>query len=203
MNYGEELAYWYLRFNGFFPIANFVMHKSGRMKSSSDCDVLAVRPPHVYEKAGGEAEDWDQRLADSLDLNKTLGVVCEVKTGAYRLDKLFKKSNLKPQVERIGFAQRDDIDEIVDALSDSRILNINNSHQIFKLLIANEEPRTREKFVFIPLADTRKFLAERMKRYMLEKNRDRMFFSSNLLQDLIDQNGRSRVALNPLLRNDV
>ncbi len=26
MNYGETLAYWYLRLNGFFPLRNFVLH---------------------------------------------------------------------------------------------------------------------------------------------------------------------------------
>lgn len=42
MNYGEELAYWYLRFNGFFPISNFVVHRSSGIKRTSDVDVLAV-----------------------------------------------------------------------------------------------------------------------------------------------------------------
>ena len=27
MNFAEELVYWYLRLNGFFPITNFVLHR--------------------------------------------------------------------------------------------------------------------------------------------------------------------------------
>jgi hypothetical protein len=27
MNSSEELAYWYLRLNGFFPLTNFVIHR--------------------------------------------------------------------------------------------------------------------------------------------------------------------------------
>jgi hypothetical protein len=50
MNYGEELAYWYLRLNGFFPISNFVVHRSLDVPNTSDVDVVAVRPPHVFEQ---------------------------------------------------------------------------------------------------------------------------------------------------------
>lgn len=28
MNYGETLAYWYLRLNGFFLLNNFVVHRT-------------------------------------------------------------------------------------------------------------------------------------------------------------------------------
>ena len=60
MNYGETLVYWYLRLNGFFPLTNFVIHKSDGVMYSSDCDILAIRPPLVFEEIGGQADDWDQ-----------------------------------------------------------------------------------------------------------------------------------------------
>src|SRR5208283_1256962 len=83
MNYGEEIAYWYLRLNGFFPITNFVIHRSERIPHTSDCDVLAVRMPDVYEEIGGKPEDWDQDFAMELGFDRVLGVICEVKTGGY------------------------------------------------------------------------------------------------------------------------
>ena len=27
MNFAEQLVYWYLRLNGYFPITNFVLHQ--------------------------------------------------------------------------------------------------------------------------------------------------------------------------------
>jgi hypothetical protein len=190
MNYGEELAYWYLRLNGFFPIADFVIHKSGGMKRSSDCDVLAVRPPYVYEEVGGKPDDWDQALLSQLDCNRTIGAICEVKTGGYTLDKLFRKHNLKSPLGRLGFTPWVEVNRITDTLFDAQIVNIGDSYQIFKLLIANEEPREQQRFIFVSLAHAREFLMRRMKKYLPEKNRDRMFFNSNLLQDLIEQNRR-------------
>ena len=55
MNYGETLAYWYLRLNGFIPMRNFVLHPSVNAtdKNSADSDLLAVRFLHVYEEIGG------------------------------------------------------------------------------------------------------------------------------------------------------
>ena len=83
-NYAEEYASWYFRLNGFFPISNFVVHRIGNATRSSECDILAIRPPNVFEQIGGTAEDWDPYLVQSIDFSCILGVICEVKTGEYR-----------------------------------------------------------------------------------------------------------------------
>ncbi len=61
MNYAETLAYWYLRLNGFFPLNRFVLHPpgGGPRAHAADHDLLAVRPPGVYEDVGGQPNDWD------------------------------------------------------------------------------------------------------------------------------------------------
>lgn len=46
MNYGEELTYWYLRLNGFFPISRYMIHRTEEGRHPSDRDLLAVRFPH-------------------------------------------------------------------------------------------------------------------------------------------------------------
>lgn len=92
MNYGEEIAYWYLRLNGFFPITNFVIHRSQDIEHRSDIDVLAVRLPYVYEEVGGNPDDWDVSLINQLDFNHGLGVICEVKTGEHSVSDLFRLS---------------------------------------------------------------------------------------------------------------
>ncbi len=50
-NFGEELAYWYLRLNGFFLIDDFVLHSEDLKSSqSADADVIGIRNPFTVEK---------------------------------------------------------------------------------------------------------------------------------------------------------
>lgn len=85
MNFSEQLAYWYLRLNGFFPLSNFVLHHDAKHRTS-DADLLAVRFPYVSEDVGGQARDWDPRfMADwGIDLaGRTVGLIVEVKSGGW------------------------------------------------------------------------------------------------------------------------
>jgi hypothetical protein len=50
MNHGEELVYWYLRLNGFFPLSNFVVHKSSQV---AGCLAVPAGP-------GPDRSDGDQ-----------------------------------------------------------------------------------------------------------------------------------------------
>src|SRR5688572_18351639 len=109
MNYGEAIAYWYLRLNGFFPITNFVIHHSSKVRHSSDCDVLAIRLPFVYEEIGGNEDDWDESLSKELGFDHTIGVICEVKTGAYRLENIFRPEYIAYSIARLGFMPKEGV----------------------------------------------------------------------------------------------
>lgn len=107
MNYGEQLASWYLRFNGFFPMPNFVVHReedvptSHPMAHNSDVDVLAVRLPHVFEAVGGNRRDWDWGMLGSLlPADRPAGVVVEVKTGREDVQPEFHR--LERGIRRLG-----------------------------------------------------------------------------------------------------
>ena len=92
MNYGETLAYWYLRLNGFFPLRNFVLHRLQQQngtRENADVDLLAICFPSVHERYGDinvEDErwddDWDNNLLEHLPELKTTitGLIVEVKT---------------------------------------------------------------------------------------------------------------------------
>src|SRR6266481_2095805 len=117
MNYGEEIVYWYLRLNGFFPISNFVIHRSSGIQRTSDCDLLALRTPHVYEEIRGKPEDWDTELANLLDFDhKTIGVICEVKTGRYSLKECFGPMYVNYATGRLGLIPHDQIHALKDDL---------------------------------------------------------------------------------------
>lgn len=59
MNYGEILAFWYLRLNGFIVMRDFVLHRGPSRNQASDIDLLAVRLPYAYERIGGQPCDLD------------------------------------------------------------------------------------------------------------------------------------------------
>jgi len=186
MNYGEEYAFWYLRLNGFFPISNFVIHKSDEISHSSDCDVLAIRTPNVFEEIGGQKDDWDDWLRDRFDLNKTIGVICEVKTGKYEKDKIFRKNNVQYCIGRLGFVPQQFIKDFLDRFDELKVIDLNDQYQIGKVLIANDGSET-DRYSYLDLGSVISFLVRRVEKYPEKKYRDRMFFSSILFQSVIDR----------------
>jgi hypothetical protein len=183
MNYGEELAYWYLRFNGFFPITDFVIHKSG---CSSDCDILAIRTPYVYEAIGGQDDDWDteltKRLGSFTSFRRTIGLICAVTTEVKLRDFSFPDYSMDSAVDRLGFAAN--TSEIKAALCNKKCYLIGEQYQIAKLLIADRQlDDTYTDFLFLPLEHIRKFIKNRFKQYY-QKFRDRIYFNSDLIQYL-------------------
>lgn len=185
MNYGEELAYWYFRLNGFFPITNFVIHKSGQIHYTSDCDIIAVRPPKVYEDVGGQPQDWDAKLTKALDFTKTIGIICQVKTGRYDLKDIFKREYVAACVARLGFTSHDEASRLAQELALRPTIDAEDNCQFGKLLIAKKEVAS-EHFLFLSLEHVRRFIRERIQKYPKAKYRDRMFFGSLLIQDMID-----------------
>ncbi|MEE9288851.1 MAG: hypothetical protein V3U69_04590, partial [Bacteroidota bacterium] len=164
MNYGEEITYWYLRLNGFFPITNFVVHQSQNIRHSSDIDLLAIRTSHVYEEIGGKPDDWDQELAEQVGFQRNLGVICEVKTGGYDLDRLFPEQHIQYSVGRLGLVPRVDIPHVSNELVQQPLVELPDGNAIFKLFVADKETATK-KFLFRTLSFIEDFLTTRVRRY--------------------------------------
>ncbi|MBI5303399.1 MAG: hypothetical protein HY868_14790 [Chloroflexi bacterium] len=185
-NYGEEWAYWYLRLNGFFPISNFVAHRSKLLAYSADVDILGIRLPYVYEEIGGKPEDWDFDFLPLFDMTLPLGVICEVKTGRLDVARIFRDDVIEYSMGRFGFTPNHS--QAVSAVSGQALTIVPQSFQIAKILFSNDakEIESNEKFFHISLAHTRKFIRSRIIKYPKEKYADRMFFDSVLVQDLID-----------------
>jgi hypothetical protein len=191
MNYGEEIAYWYLRLNGFFPITNFVIHRSSEVEYTSDCDLLAIRLPHVYEEIGGNPDDWDKELANQIGFDHIIGIICEVKTGRYEVDDIFQSQYVQYSVGRLGFMQRELIADFSEELNGKAYLETEEGHRICKLLIANDQ-KDSQAFFFRYLNFTEDFISDRVRKYPNEKYADRMYFGSDLFQNTIHRIHRER-----------
>lgn len=184
MNHAEEAAFWYLRLNGFFPITNFVIHASRDVPHTSDCDVLAVRLPFVYEEVGGQDDDWDPFLRQHLDLARPIGVVCEVKSGRYDATRLFRDDNLRYTLARLGFVPRERVRDVAARMIDRPVIELEDGTQLAKLLIARHE--SDGPFLTRGLTEVERFLRGRVEKYPKHKYADRMFFGPVLFQTFIE-----------------
>lgn len=184
MNFGEELAYWYLRLNGFFPLTNFVYHKSDSAEYSGDCDVLAYRPAGVWEEIGGREVDWHPRLQEIVDFDHPAVVICEVKTGAYDRESLFPRDRLAYAIRRAGLAIPADPDWNESASFD------HGSSRSYKLLVARAHAEST-RWNTIRIDECVTFLRKRFATYP-EKFRDRVYFQSSLIQFLAYESDLAR-----------
>lgn len=213
MNFGEAFGYWYLRLNGFFPMTNFVLHQfRGGAGQNADCDVLAVRFPHVYETIGGEKEDWDNKRFEKwgLDHNKqTLGFIGEIKTGeGYKyktVNGAFNLDRLQYALHRLGFFEEGKVKDIARQLYGVPSVTI-GGFTVAKLFIYPEDappvpkqrkPRKIEEVgdkdrdeddlevvpcLHLTLEEIEEFIKNRMHAYAKHKSGARMFFSGDLIQ---------------------
>ena len=180
MNYGEELAYWYFRLNGFFPLLGFVLHeRPGRRPS--DCDVLAVRPPYADEPVGGAAE-VDSWLSEMTQDHRTMAVICEVKTGEWNPETVLPPASIREAVRRIGLDS--DPQTVASALIDAPSAETSNGDVILKIVIAAQRYARQGPYRLVSLEHVNAFICERMRAHS-EKHRDRHFFHSSLLQYII------------------
>jgi hypothetical protein len=182
-NYGEERAYWYLRLNGFFPLSNFVVHKDEMVQYRADVDLLAIRPPHVFEDIGGQDDDWDPWLRNSFDLTRTLGWICEVKTGAIDDSRLFRQDITDHAVKRLGLVPLADVGGVIDALKAGPAVDCGTT-TLAKVLISSE-PHAHGPYFNVTLDHMLDFIEARVRRYPHEKFNSRMFFKSTLFQHIL------------------
>ena len=190
LNYGEEIAYWYLRLNGFFSIENFVIHPSENVDDPSDVDIIAVRFPFVYEEVGGQPNDWDTQFFKSFVPDLPIGLLCEVKTGRnVDVDNLFKPQNVSYAVGRFGFTPHNTTPNYTELVSsvEQKAHTVRSDYQIAKVLFSKKDGlKKNDRFFHFPLSHLIRFLKGRFRKYPKEKYKERMFFSSNMIQYMID-----------------
>jgi hypothetical protein len=190
-NFAETMVYWYLRFNGFFPLTNFVLHGAPQHQRTADCDLLAVRLPHVFEKIGGQATDWDEWFPQhGFDLQReTVALIVEVKTGsrlaARAVQTSFGEKRLLQALQRTGFWPLAECRSAADALAGAPEY-ARAGIKAAKLLISSCPPSSANLPAChqMRLSHVNSFIKLRMQQYDFRKAPDRMFFPDDLIQYL-------------------
>lgn len=115
----EQLAYWYLRLNGFFTITNFIIHPDQGNKQETDVDVLGVRFPYRAENLLNPMMD---DVVFTRYLDKSYIVMAEVKSRVCALNGPWTKrerQNMLRVLRAIGAFPEEDSNRIAQALYDA------------------------------------------------------------------------------------
>lgn len=147
---GELLAKWYLRFNGFFVVENFVVHAGNDLSKISknivgnhtEVDVLAIRHKFSKEIAGSLLMQNDEKLSNVNDSIIDF-VIVEVKTGlSSKPNKVWVKKNIdviKYIIRFGGFIEHEkEIAEIALQLAEKGFFHDDNKRYSIRLVLISE-----------------------------------------------------------------
>jgi len=114
--HSEELAYWFLRLNGFLTTINFVVHPDRGREQRTDVDILGCRFPYRRELFDDPMVDFElfTRIRD-----KVLVVIAEVKRGTCRLNGPWTQSereNMQRVLLAVGAFHENEVDSIAHYL---------------------------------------------------------------------------------------
>jgi hypothetical protein len=188
-NFAEELVYWYLRFNGFFPLTNFVLHRQGLLDDhqSADADLLAVRPKFVSEEVGGEHRD--EYLFRHFSSQTNIGLICEVKSGNnVNWEKLHLKreDRISYCLRRIGFFSENKVRYHTEILKSHKVSK-GQFHEVGKLLVTKRDMNI-PGFICLSMGHVEAFILERIHLHSSEKDGAKLHFDSDMLQYMIWKN---------------
>ena len=106
----ELFVRWYLRFNGYLSVENYVVHEpiKGGIRQGGETDILAVRFPYSCELPGFAIEN-DRKLLDEDATRDGLVdfVVAEVKAGqTYSLNRVWEPPADDQKIDRVTYLLR-------------------------------------------------------------------------------------------------
>jgi hypothetical protein len=112
----EELAYWYLRLNGFLSIPNFVVHPDTGGEQRTDVDILGVRFPYRAELLLNPMTD-DTPFTDTTD--RPYIIIAEVKRRECALNGPWTRrgdQNMHRVLAAIGAFPKEAVEAVADSL---------------------------------------------------------------------------------------
>jgi len=202
-NYAEELVYWYLRLNGFFPLTNFVYHRlprdDNRGTYNADADILAIRPPYYRETIFSRERERDLVSDDWLQAfdGKWVGLIGEVKGSRSvtieQVERAFSPERLRVAIMRLGLLNDNQtINNAVDVFGSERQFPYDGQARTVLLKVLFADTPTHNYAVMqspawttIGLKDIDNFIRRRINDYPDQKSGGRYFFPSSFFQYIV------------------
>lgn len=148
----EKVAKWYLRFNGYFIVENFIVHageddqriSNGLIGNHTEVDLLGIRHKFSKEKSGILEIQNDQQLINGSDC-KIDFVIVEVKTGKEnKPNKLWREKKIQIIEYIVRFAgfieNTETIVSVANQLAETNNYNDPNGEFSIRLIVISENP---------------------------------------------------------------
>jgi hypothetical protein len=168
----EELAYWYLRLNGFLSIPNFVVHPDMRGPQRTEVDILGVRFPHRAELLNKPMVD-DKPFTEVQD--KPYLIVAEVKRSECRLNGPWTEQaseNMQRVLRAVGAFRDDEIATVAESLYHNGTFSNKAYHVSLFCFGDRENPDVRRTHPDVPQklwSDVLRFVFNRFTTYRDQK----------------------------------
>jgi hypothetical protein len=183
-NFGERIAYWYLRLQGFLLAEDFVLHRGGQIKRTADHDLLALRLKHSQEEINEQILPRDDGLEKQLGtMGRNVALIVQVKTGADNdAGTAWRQERLLYAIRFLGAVAPDEANDLAVKLADRPLVECATDWTVAKLLVA--EVPTNEGSLSVTLQHALRFIQARLGSHPMQKAADRLLFPGELMQFL-------------------
>ncbi len=181
----EDVALAYFRFNGFFTIPGFIIHPGEPGNSPrTDIDLIAIRFALSCEAHGCVELEDDPLIVPNETSNCHLIYLVEVKSGNARINGPHtdpSKRNIHRALYRVGFAPKEDLDQVADCIYKSLYAEYSNddgqtaTHVVRYVTVSSDKgdlAQTHPRILQVTFDDIAKFFSGRFRRYPTKRFHD-------------------------------
>jgi hypothetical protein len=166
----EQLAYWYLRLNGFLTIPNFIVHPDRGRNQETDVDVLAVRFPYRAELGRMQDDEPFTRVRSQSFL-----ALAEVKANVCALNGPWTdrdRQNMQKVLRAVGAFRAAENELVAAALYERGVYQSQLYHVSLICLGRQQNPEVTQKYPKVPQITWEKalsFIFNRFETYRRQK----------------------------------
>jgi len=142
----EKLIYWYLRFNGYLTVENFIVHPNFKRDPEAEADILAVRFPLSAEDPRRFTFGRDSNLIipDRIDF-----IIGEVKSSRCDINPSWSephRENIQYALRWLGYWPEGEIDAISRAVYNQKVWASDSASVRFVCFGMEENLELRQKY---------------------------------------------------------
>ena len=183
----EDIAYWYMRLNGFLSLQNFVIHDDINSNVRTEIDVVGSRLKFRCENLSEPMVD-DPLICDSPSFLKV--IFAEVKRGKPEVNEAWKKpENLAKMVRAIGCAKETKVEIVVqNLLTKGRHISDDKSIDCQIAIFAESHYVGKRDLCRISWKQSLNFIYGRLQKYSVQKmNTSQWPAAGKKLKEFVDE----------------